>query len=79
MTRLLLSGSLSCFVLAVGGVTTWVQSQNFELAGRLDALQRESESLTRRASALSDGIARFEFEFIARSEERPNETEGEGR
>jgi len=65
VTRLVLSFFLGTLVLLMGGITAFVQSGNYGLAGELDYLQRESESLRRRSSALSAGIARFEFEFTA--------------
>ena len=65
MTRLVLAFSLGALVLLMGGITAFVQSGNYGLAGELDRKQRESESLMRRSSALSEGIARFEFEFTA--------------
>ena len=65
MTRLVLAFTLGALVLLMGGSTAFVQSGNYGLAGDLDRMQHESESLKRRSSALSEGIARFEFEFTA--------------
>ena len=61
MTRCVLSFFVSGLVLACGVVVSWLQSENYASAARLDRLQMESEWHERECSGLRARLERFEF------------------